>query len=774
MKLFHRGRVGFFALALPFFASVIFSSCGTKAQTFVDRGNRFADAGKFDDAIIQYRKALQKSPDLGEAHYRLGLAEIRKNLLVEAYNDLRRASELMPDDNKALASLGNLSLSLYSADRRHPPQLYDDATKAADKLLSRNVYGFDGNRLKGAIALVNRKPEEAIEFLRKANTAKPGDAETILGLATGLVMANQTQVGMDLALGLIQKDKTAGQAYDFLFQQYQAAHKTQDAEDILKQKVSNNPKRADFALELARYYAAISKPAEMQAALKRILDDPSDFPNGRLSVGDFYSSIGKVDDAARLYQEGLAASPKDPGPYTKRLARVLTAQRKFPEALQQVALILKAKPDDQEAKLARALIWLEQGKPENLDPAIAELRAQVQAKQQDAVLRYQLGMALSRKNDATGALREWTAAAQLNRTYLPPRFALASLDLSQGRPKEALQRSEEILAVNPANANARLLNAVCLTASGRFADAHGRLQALISQYPQSLAARYQLGVLAITEKKYDEAENIFRELQKNTGENPQVIAGLVEAYRGQNQSGRAIQLLQDELKRSPKSQAIRSLLARFAAVSGNTDLAIEQYRQMLAADPKSIPVQVAMGQIYEAKGDYASALPIFEKAAQSDPKSVTASLMLAQALGLAGKPGEAKAPYRHALELQPDNPRAMNNLAFLMLETGDSADEAMKLAQRGLLLADDPALKNSLTDTVGWAYMKKKMYDPALQTFQVLVNANPANATFRYHLGAALYEKGDKRQARVELESALAAKPAPGDEPKIRDILTHL
>src|ERR1700682_4228625 len=98
------------------------SGCGTSPQTFLDRGNKFAEAGKYDDAIIQYRKALQKSPDLGEAHYRLGLAEIRKNPPVEAYNDLRRASELMPDNDKALAAFGNLSLSLYNADRRHPAQ----------------------------------------------------------------------------------------------------------------------------------------------------------------------------------------------------------------------------------------------------------------------------------------------------------------------------------------------------------------------------------------------------------------------------------------------------------------------------------------------------------------------------------------------------------------------------------------------------------------------------------------------------------------------------
>ena len=61
-------------------------------------------------------------------------------------------------------------------------------------------------------------------------------------------------------------------------------------------------------------------------------------------------------------------------------------------------------------------------------------------------------------------------------------------------------------------------------------------------------------MLAISEKKYKDAEDIFRQLQQVTGGDPRVISGLVEAYKGENQSPRALQLLQDEVKRSPNSQ----------------------------------------------------------------------------------------------------------------------------------------------------------------------------------------------------------------------------
>jgi tetratricopeptide (TPR) repeat protein len=513
----------------------------------------------------------------------------------------------------------------------------------------------------------------------------------------------------------------------------------------------------------------------MSSTLQKLLDNPADFPDSRMRVGNFYGSLGKPDEALRMFQEGEKVDPKRTVEYQKQMVPLLAGRRKFAEAIQQLNEILRAHPDDRESKLSRALIWLDEGKPENLDPAIAELRAQIGLKPpQMWTLHYQLGLALSRKGDPEGARREFSSASQMNRNYLQPRFALASLDLSQGRPQEALPVSEEILAVAPANPEAQLLNAVCLTSSSRFGEARARLNHLIQQSPQWLGARYQLGVLAISEQKYKEAEDIFHQLQQYAKDDPRVISGLAKAYKGENQSGRALELLQDEVKRSPNSQILHSLLAQFAGMSGNYDIALEQYKQMAAANPKSIEILIRLGETYEAKGDSPNAIASFEKAEQTDPKSVPATIALAQAYYSEGKTGEAMSGYRRVLTLQKDEPRALNNLAFLMLEAGESPDEALKLAQRGLQAVREPGLKASLSDTVGWAYLKKRMYDDAVQTFQSLVQANDKNATFRYHLGAALYERGDKQKARTELQAALAAKPDPADEPKIKELMAKL
>jgi thioredoxin-like negative regulator of GroEL len=74
---------------------------------------------------------------------------------------------------------------------------------------------------------------------------------------------------------------------------------------------------------------------------------------------------------------------------------------------------------------------------------------------------------------------------------------------------------------------------------------------------------------------------------------------------------------------------------------------------------------------------------------------------------------------------------------------------------------------------LGWIYLKKRMYDSALQSFQTLVNSNPGDMTFRYHLGVTLYQMGNKNKAKLELQAALAATNKSEDEPRIRELLSR-
>ena len=346
------------------------AGCSRSSQSYVNRGDRFVEAGKYTDAALLYQKAIQKSPNLGEAHYRLGLLDLKIHQPVPAYRELSRAVDLMPGNQEVLAALGKLAVSLYVSSPGHPPQLYDQASKAARQLPGES---FDGNLIKGAIASLDKKPADAVLFSPESGCGETGRSGCGIRPVVGaLAQDNQAAAAISLAQSLVSRNKAFGPAYDFLYQQYKNAGKNDDAENILKLKVANNPRETSFILELARYYAAMQKPPAVDATVEKITANPKDFPDGRLSAGDFYLSLGRSDVALQQYNTGLGAARANKNDYRTRIVRILASQQKWPEAYQQLDAILKDQPTDDEAKLMRALAWLAEGKPQNLDAAITE------------------------------------------------------------------------------------------------------------------------------------------------------------------------------------------------------------------------------------------------------------------------------------------------------------------------------------------------------------------------------------------------------------------
>src|SRR5436190_22819331 len=88
-------------------------ACSRGAKEYLDRGNKLASENKYQDAVIQYQKALQAEPQFGEATYKLALVELELHNVAEGYRQLTRAVELMPQNQDAMLKLADLSLEIY-------------------------------------------------------------------------------------------------------------------------------------------------------------------------------------------------------------------------------------------------------------------------------------------------------------------------------------------------------------------------------------------------------------------------------------------------------------------------------------------------------------------------------------------------------------------------------------------------------------------------------------------------------------------------------------
>jgi tetratricopeptide (TPR) repeat protein len=747
------------------------AGCARSPSSYLERGNSYAAEFKYDDAVLQYRKAIQKDTRFGEAYFQLGLVEMQQGNAPAAYSDLNQAVLLMPGREAPKVKLADLNLFIYLNKAQSSDRFYSQVVKLSHEILEKNPNSAAGLRLHGAIALLDRNPKEAAAYYRKANQIAPANVDVAEGFAQALFRNRQLAEGEQLALAFLEKNKSAEAIYNVLYAHYLEVGRLDDAEKILTRKIANNPAAPAYRLELAQHYARLKKTAEMTATLQNLLEDGKQFPQGYLQAGDFYCGLGKLEEARGLFEQGARLHPGDRILYQKRIANVLLAQGKRDEAAQVIESILKSQPKDGEALRVRAESWLDSAKPEVRARALFEFQQLAVQSPADAGVRFGLGRAYFLKGDTKSARNEWEQAANLNRTFIPPRYALAELSLAQNRPQDALRRSEEVLALDSQDSWARYLHATALIGTGQYDAAQPELTALAQRFPDSANVQLQLGILAVSQGKFKEAEAIFQKIQNGNHDDLRPGVALAESYSARKQFDSALQLLQSEWKKAPGSLMLSNLIAVAAVRAGKYDIAIEAYRRQLQTAPNSASIYRSLVEMYMVTGKNTDAISTAEQGRQVAPGDARMEVLLAAALRQAGRVSEVNARLERALHLDPENPAILNNVAYSLAENGADLGRALSLAQRAVQKAPQ---EPGFTDTLGWIYLKKNMTDAALQVFTNLAAKYPGNPTYHYHLGAALAAHKDWIQARAELNTALLSGPDKSDEREIRELESRL
>jgi tetratricopeptide (TPR) repeat protein len=182
-------------------------------------------------------------------------------------------------------------------------------------------------------------------------------------------------------------------------------------------------------------------------------------------------------------------------------------------------------------------------------------------------------------------------------------------------------------------------------------------------------------------------------------------------------------------------------------------------------------VYLRLGETYRRKGDLTNSIAALQQARQVLPDNGTVLSTLALALDGAGRRTEARQTYELALKADPNNGVTLNNLAFLLADAGGDLEQALTLAQRAKQLL--PNL-TEVSDTLGLIYLHKNLSDNAVDIFKDLVTKEPNRSTYRYHLGMAFSQKGDKPRALQELQQALKENPSKEEKEKIQQLMTRL
>ncbi|MCS7043423.1 MAG: tetratricopeptide repeat protein [Bryobacteraceae bacterium] len=739
------------------------------AERYYREGIELFEKKKYAEAALAFRKAIQKSPQWGEPYYRLALCDLESGGDINrAFQALRQAMSLMPENEDVKVRLAGLYIVAYLQHGAIEDMPLKMAREISESLLKRKPDSFEGQMLAGQVALLENKRKDALVWFEKARAQKQDSALAIASIGitqAGLGQEAEAEQNLRKALDL---DPRLGPAWDALYLAMVRQKRIADAEAVCRLRMEKNPKDPVGRLMLASHFFRHQKPKEMEAALEPMLRPDGGYENGKLIAGDFYRSIGRLADARALYESGLkesAANASLKTEYRKRLASLLLLEGKRDEAEKAYADVLEDAPKDPESRARRALLLLDR----DAAAALKEFQQLAKDVPGNPVIRYNLGLALLANRKQEEARTAFLEAARMQRNYLEPRLALAQMAMDREQWRELQQTAADVLTINPRHPEGRYFRAAAYTGLGNYEESRKILLELLKEFPNYREAHLQMAYLDLAEKRFAAAESRLKDLYEKTRD-VRALNGRVEVELAQNRQKEALALAQAELAKNPEDARIRLLVARTALRVADYPLAARELIRLAERDPNWDYIYLLLGQAHQLNGDLQRAILAFQRALQITPNSLEATLRLAYAHETAGQIREAISAYRKALEINPNTPIAMNNLAYLLSEHGGDLDEAQKLAQLALQRLPQ---QQYIADTLGWVFYKKNDLDSALQIFQNLVRKYPEEPAFRYHLGAVLLKKGQKAQARAELQAALQSKPPSDMEKKIRELLSQ-
>ncbi len=171
-----------------------------------------------------------------------------------------------------------------------------------------------------------------------------------------------------------------------------------------------------------------------------------------------------------------------------------------------------------------------------------------------------------------------------------------------------------------------------------------------------------------------------------------------------------------------------------------------------------------------ALGDHNVALSRAERAIQLDANLPGAWALRGRVFGRLGQPDRAMADLQRALEISPQNPEALLDVALMYRQRGEAARALTTL--HSLLDTYAPGEEPQMAlQLEGMTLMNLGRAHQAAESLQLAARRGPPNADVLYHLAQAEFSAGRYAEATDAARQALAID---GSHQASRQLLTQL
>ena len=761
IRVFTLSRAALLAVAtlqICLLTSGCFRNANARKEKFISDGDRYLKQEKLPEALLTYGRALQIDPKSAQIHYKIAQCHLKMANWASAYQELQRTLELDPENSDAQLNLGQLFLA---------------GGKAADaKNQALTILKSKPDDLGAQLLLANSDAQldnmqDALREAAYAVKLSPDNADTYANLAGIQQKASsfqEAEANLQKARKLSPDSLIAAMALGNL---YAAEKQWDNAVSAFRTAISIAPKNPSPRASLAGVYMAQNKGDMAEQVLKEAKAELSADPNGYRMLGDYYLNQG---DSAKAVAEFASLAKEHPSDFSikKSYAQLLILSKKLDEASQLTDEILKRAPQDDAALTLRGQILLQTGKT---DDALQTLQQAVKNNPANAFGHYELGMAHLAKGSVNQAEGEWHAATQIRPDLTDAWVALGKV-ASDLRDWSALEQiGLQIKKISPTSPGGYLFHATARMNQNDGAGAEADLKQLIQVAPQNPLGYAKLGQLRAFTKRFPEAEALYSEALNRSPNFFDAIQGIAEIDFQRGKPADAIQLVQEKINADSNDAALYLLQGQVLVRAKQPADAKASFLKCIELDKQNLSGYVMLAQTEQSLGDVPAAIGHYKQAIAIAPSNAGLYTTMGTLYESQGNWQEAQTLYQRALTLQPEEPLAANNLAYIMLEHGGNVTVALTLAQtarRGF-----PNIPNS-ADTLGWAYYQNAAYTLAAPLLEEAVKGAPSNSGYRYHLGMTYQKLNDGKRARIELEKSIRMDPQAPSAERATRALTEL
>jgi tetratricopeptide (TPR) repeat protein len=679
----------------------------TDKSSLLVRAHNYFEAGKYDDARIEYSNLLRMDRQNATAIQQLGIIWFEEGAPLQALPFLLKARELDPNN-------------------------LNGGTKLAMALMA---VGEVSNARKEALAILGQDPSNDDAIILLADTAQtPQEIEgTEQRLQTLFAECDKASLRLASAsLSTRKGDMTA-------------------AEDAVRHALALDGKLPLAHLAMADLLLLRGEPVQAAQEFKTAAELAPIRSTARLKYAEFERNAGAQAEATAMLKEITRQAP-DYLPAWGCLAKIAYKEKRYDESLALLEYIFNRDPLNLEGRLFQSDVLLAKG---DVKLALDRLDRLNEAYPDAPAIKYQLARAYLQNDSPTQAIVALNQALASNPDYIDATLLLGEADIRAGDAQRAVVSMQSLLEKHPNVMQAKVVLAAAYRSLGQLDDAAATFRKQINVSPQNAQAYVGLGLILREQGKMTEARKAFEKAQELDPQNPAAVQQLVELDILSKDFTSAFLRVQRQFKKSPGSADADFLEAKIYVAQGEWDRAEAALLKTLELDPNYSGAYDLLIYTYIAANKLTDATSHLNSLISKQPDDVRLLMLSGLIYEKMNQFSHARDAYEKLLSVCPDFSPALNNLACLYSERLNQLDRAYALARKARALEPGAA---ATADTLGWILYKRADYDQALTLLKESAMKLPDTPEIQFHLGMAYYMMGQTEAARAALVKVAGAQ----------------